>query len=772
MVDASAKTSFGHIQARASAECSDMKRHFRGLIVAVAALACMVLPAAALAQAPTFNQFSNSYFTFDVPNGTLTAKVELTVQNAQQKDLTVFHLWAMPKATGIVVMRGDTVLENKPTALLDADGLPTFVEVKLDRPLKNRARTDIVMTYSVPSQKSELVKMAPGDMELMLTSQGKGSFVYVDVPSEAENYFDPGCLFASSQPEAVKKAGNERWICGDTALIALATEDKETQKRCASGDDKCRQRLTNSTPFAAFAQSISDKSSLSTITGEVQMPGKTITLTLRHFKADQKWAEKQFAVAQAAMPKLEALFGFPYPHDKAQLRQSNFIELVGAAGLAFPNEGDMLIAPYDGEFATELTVHELAHQWAGRNLETSWLWEGLAEWAVHRLAPELGFKPEDRVWKRFGYTDPLATWWAGSTVTNPNYWYGKAGEFWSVYEAAVGGPAVMLDITSRMDDDESRWPLDGRWFMDMGEATGGNNLDALFMEWVFDPVHSAAIVKERRAARDLTFALALRAELLGFPGVPADISHNLSEWSFANVPALIDKGNKALDDYVSLMTESSAAGLQQTSKVGEVWASTPVSITIETIEDQRQAVRAIVHSAERLQTQPEGSVPLQRLAKAREAYNALDYDEAEKLATSALTAVFNGNTAVKLIAAAHEKKDAFSPNYLETIGMLFENPEKDLADAEAALAAGEPEVALKKSKAAYDTWQGAQSRGLMRLAIVAGLMAAMSGGAFWLLKRIDGPRTGTAPARGSVSGHNLGTSDERGTWRDWENTGT
>jgi len=48
----------------------------------------------------------------------------------------------------------------------------------------------------------------------------------------------------------------------------------------------------------------------------------------------------------------------------------------------------------------------------------------------------------------------------------------------------------------------------------------------------------------------------------------------------------------------------------------------------------------------------------------------------------------------------------------------------------------------------------------------------MSAGAFWLLKRIDRPEALAAPASGAVSGHNLGNSEERGRWRDWENTGT
>ena len=32
-------------------------------------------------------------------------------------------------------------------------------------------------------------------------------------------------------------------------------------------------------------------------------------------------------------------------------------------------------------------------------------------------------------------------------MSNPNYWYGKAGAFWFAYEKAVGGPEADLIIT-------------------------------------------------------------------------------------------------------------------------------------------------------------------------------------------------------------------------------------------------------------------------------------------------------------------------------------
>ena len=475
-----------------------------------------------------------------------------------------------------------------------------------------------------------------------------------------------------------------------------------------------------------------------------------------------------------SLPLLEATFGFPYPHDRVLLRQSNFIEKGGAAGLAFTDDGDMLLSPNTGGIDEEVTVHELAHQWAGRNLETSWLWEGLAEYGMRTVAPALAIKPADLGWEKFGYKDPLATWWHGSTVTNPSYWYGKAGAFWFAYEKAVGGPAVMHSILSRMDDDPKRYPLDGKWFIDMGEAVGGSNLDALFLSWVFDADHSAALVKERRAARDLTFQLALRAESFGLSkAIPTDLTQNLDVWAFGGIAQEVTKANAVLDTYAATVEQAANAGLPATEAVGKSWGAQTLAQTTALVEDQRQATHAIVDAAARLVDQPAESVSQVRLQSAREKYAESAFAEAEKLAASSTTAVFNGATAVKIIAAAREKQAHFKPGFMARIGMIREHPASELAAAEASLAAGDPERALTQSRAAYDTWQDAERRGLLRLGILAAVMTALSAGAFWLLKRLDRPETPAfAPAKGAAGGHVLLPSEDRGKWKDWENTGT
>ena len=201
------------------------------------------------------------------------------------------------------------------------------------------------------------------------------------------------------------------------------------------------------------------------------------------------------------------------------------------------------------------------------------------------------------------------------------------------------------------------------------------------------------------------------------------------------------------------------------------WGVQSLALTTSLLEEQRQATRAIVEATAHLANEPAESPSLKRLSGAREKYAEGEFGEAKKLAATSVTAIVNGATAVKLIAAAHAKREQFHPGFFATIGMFFVDPEAELAAAEASLAAGEPEKALQQSKAAYDTWQNAERRGLLRLGILAAIMTGLSAGAFWLLKRIDRSEPEFAPAKGSVSGHVLIPQEERGKWKDWENTG-
>jgi hypothetical protein len=595
--------------------------------------------------------------------------------------------------------------------------------------------------------------------------------VLVDLPAQADNYLDPGCLKTARQPGDVKDAGLERWVCGEATLIALAANDSDLQERCSMLDDRCRQRLDRS-PFSAFVQSVSDPSLQARLSESVQMGRGEVRLELKYFKRDSAWAQREWEVAKSALPRLEALFGFNYPRETISMRQSHHIANIGAAGVAFPDIGQVLLSQGSG-IDDEATVHELAHQWAGNQLETSWLWEGQAVWATQVVGAEIGVTSWTRNWQGTGYTDPLATWFNGSPIGDSEYWYGKAGAFWIAYEAAIGGRENMTRVLSLVDDYEKSWPLDGEWFLDRGEEVSGANLDDLFLSWVFNRETATPLLAQRRAAHDAVAPLRVRAVEFGFEGIPEDIQENLNHWSFNSVAGQVAEANRLLDDYTKLVADATAAGLPPLDNVKKSWNTGTVRETRGVMADQQQALDAIVNTTRVLENEEPDAPSMKQLAEARVRWAEGDLDGAAHIAATAATTSFNEDAAVKLIALAKEKEAKYTPSFLGRIGLIGKDPGGQIHRAEEAYAAGDPTKALDLAESAFKTWDTADRTGLQRLGALMFAMCLLCGGVFWLLRRMDDDDDlqMTLDPDAAMGGHNLGDPEtRRPSWRDWENT--
>ena len=722
-------------------------------------------PVAASDGARSFNIASETYYQLDVPAGRVSARMEAEVSPGRG-EMTAVTLWAMPGATNIVLKQDGATLDTTLRPADIANQRPALIEAKLAKPVRNSLRSSLLLTYDVPAQQNAFTSIEAGLVESQFVSQGPGSFVFVDMPIAGDNYVEPGCLKAADQPRSLAADGYERWVCGDALTIAFSTEDKAVQDQCARLDDRCRQRSL-AAPFAGYAQSITDDARKGVLEGEVALARGSVKVSLKYFRADAEWAQQQFATAQKVLPLLEQAFGWPYPNDTVGMRQSRFIESAGAAGVAFPDQGQVLLARTGkSAFDMEVTVHELAHQWAGRSLQSNWLCEGLAEYAVKALAPAMGFTPSRQGWEQLGYSDPLATWYNGSEVASSDYWYGKAGAFWVEFEKAVGGRESMRAVLGQVDDARSRWPLDGRWFMDAGERASGANLDELFLSWVFVRDSASALVAERRAAHDLVNAFTADASASGLNGVPTDIQQLLDDWQFSSIGSLVTAARSAMDEYAGLAALAADAGLERGTSVADGWAGRSVAQSRQLIADQRQAIIAISQAAAQLAGQPEDAPSMRQLAQARARYATGDFFEAQSLASGSTTTAFNQVAAARLIEIAREKQASYNPSFLGRIGLFFRDPAADLAAAEKAYAAGDPNAALRLAKTSYDGWNGAERRGLMRLAILAGVMCLLTAVSWYVLRRLDPNRAATRPLG---SGHVL-TEESRSSWRDWDST--
>lgn len=743
-----------------------MKRGALFFLATVAILSFSLGDAAAPAFAGVGDQFmaSESYYQLDVDAGTGTVRVEARVQ-AAAGELRDVAFWAMPNGTGFAVSLGDEPLPievQEPSG--DPDG-PILVIATLPSPLRGKQRADLVMTYQLESAQGEYVSLEPGAMEALLVSQGPGSFVLIDLPAGADNYVDPGCVLAAQQPDGDGAQPLQRWVCGETVMVALNWDKPDVRAQCAQLDDRCRQR-TLADPFAAFAQSITDESKRGRLEAPVEMAdGSTVTLELLYFRRQEAWAQRQFDVAKQALPLLEQVFGFAYPFERLTMRQSHHIDVVGAAGIAFPTQGELLLATGTG-FDEEVTIHELSHQWAGFNLAAPWLWEGLAEYATTIVAGQLGIPLYDREWEDFGYSDPLSTWFNGSDIYNPDYWYGKAEAFWFAYEEALGGRDAMLQVLSAIDDNPGAPPRDGRWFMDAAERITGAQVDELFLQWVWVDVTARPLIAERRAAWDLVEPLRQRAAALGLAGLPRDIQKALDDWKFSDIARRVDAANGVLDDFEAVQELAGEAGFAPVNVLAGVWHQSATSQSASVVEAQRQTIQVILDAEEQLAGEPPDSPAIALLADARAAYADGDMTTAASLAAEAVGRVINVEAARRMLDLARHERDTFTPTLFTRVGMLFHDPDADLAAAEAALAAGDTATALAKSRAAYEAWDGAQSRGFRILALAAGVMATLTAVVWWLLARLD--QSIGSRERAPAAGHYLQEPD-RSSWRDWEN---
>lgn len=734
-----------------------------------AVLACLAaLPGLSTAGAdllfPDQNTASETYYHLRPDDGEIDVQVDMLAQPAGT-DLTEVWVWLMPGATDIEATQGDAELEYEYIGVEDGLGV---MAVTLPATLKGKLTTEFQVSYKVGAQDIPDFHIQPGAIESLFASQGAGSFVLIDVPQDGENVIDSGCFLAAKQPKSVSDIGYERYVCGEPIAAAFSADDPDVVDRCANMVDSCRQRLLDY-PISGWAQSVTDPSLQGLLKDTVSLGQGPVTLELKYFKTDRDWAEKQFNVAVAAMPKLEALFGWDYPRDFVTLRQSYQIEFAGAAGVAFPTQGEVLIASNTG-FDEEVTVHELAHQWAGRNLAQKWVWEGLAEYGMRSVAPELGITPIDRGWESFGYTDPLSTWYNGSAVTNPDYWYGKAGAFWIAYESAIGGRENMTKVLSMMDDDPSALPLDDRWFMDRGEEVSGANLDSLFLEWVWVPDYASRELEARRAAHDLVDGLKERAQAAGLEGIPADIQAVLDSWSFKNMDQRVARADKAIFAYQEVIAKELAAVLEPSTAVPDAWSTHTLTQIEQIIDQQRNVIDSINGAAKTIADQPPDSTAWENLANAKKAYAEGDLDEASRYASEAGAVVYNEVASLRMIEAAEITRDNFHENFLKHIGMLFEDPEADLEAAKAASEAGNDEEALRLAQSAYETWNGAETRGFMRLAILAGLMSVITLGSWWLLGKVGSGKEQVSIQRARDAATGVPAPQKHRSWRDWENS--
>jgi hypothetical protein len=411
------------------------------------------------------------------------------------------------------------------------------------------------------------------------------------------------------------------------------------------------------------------------VTRSVPLTGGTVELRVRAWEDDPAWGARTLALAAAALPRLQEVIGLPYtPGGPLVLTESLPADL---APLAEEGLGAREVAVSFAASGFTL-LHQLAHLWIASDVASSrWIREGLASLAAARAAPglkvSLPYDPDAEVRAHPGAAFPLDDWdTAGDSDTQ--WAYAASWAFMDLLAARVGVDAP-FDALRRAAAGSSPYavassdaggtsnPLDSRQLLDQLEEASGVNLDAPFQATIFGDGTKALLVA-RSASRSSLHALLADG---GRWGTPMPVARALEAWQFEDADAAIGEARAWLVERNALVAQAGAAGLTVPGRLMASWRSNGGDARSQA---EATAERAVV-----------------------DAY----------------------------LAARARIRD---PNPVQALGMLGGPRASELlADGAVLFAAGDLQGAVAAIERATDVDAGAQAAGVVRIGIIAALLA-------------------------------------------------
>ena len=428
----------------------------------------------------------------------------------------------------------------------------------------------------------------------------------------------------------------------------------------------------------------------------VPVEGQDVELLLQAWEDDPAWADRTGSLFADALPALRGDIGLPWPADGAagDPRDRRAGTPDASAGVFDPAQNRMDVAYWADR---GVVIHQAAHGWFnGDLLADRWANEGFATFYALRAAEQLGESAD-----RPQMTDearaasfPLNAWAAseaqGTTTAADAYGYaasldaregarragghGRPGRGLGRCRRRDGGlPAAGAGRGCRRRGGRGRGrhpraseaSRTGAALLDLLEARSGQDLTPLWREWVVQP-DEAALLDARAAARASyarTLALADGWQL------PRAIRDALRSWQFETAETLMADARTVLAQRKAVTAMAERDGL-------------------ELPDDMQRPVRERVHG--RGERAGRGRAGRDRWrSRTRPASRSSDDD------------------------------------ILSRIGMLGEHPEADLAEARAALAAGDLDASVAASDRAFRAWTVAWEEGRRRALLALAALATV-----------------------------------------------
>ena len=580
-------------------------------------------------------------------------------QTAEQQSGTIFFYDSL----SLPVLRGADNLTARadgaslPVSLETGDGPVIGAEVSFDRRLFFGDTYSFSLDYDLPSARDDSLLVTRYYVFLPAFSFGQESTVSVTTPSDSawEVNLEPG-------------------DCGAGPVFA------------------CQASSADEVTLAALAE-VSRPGAAVTVTIPSPIGGVGITLT--HFQGEEEWAQHLQELVTAALPVMEELYGFPYAGPPTvDISERGRQLILGYEGLTSCGDAacDIAVSPVADDVTA---LHELAHLWSDI-YDKRWLAEGFAGLIAIKTAAILGsgvvrgstVPPEgndlDLRLDEWGEVTSLI---AASPEEEAleQAGYDRSFRFLSLLEDTVGLEALQATNAALAGDTA---PADSRRFMDALEEASGQNLDALFLQWVF-PDSFAQVLAQRREARDRLAALSAAVAADGLDASPLEaIREEIDAWRLEEALAALDEAETGLKAYLELKGELSSlreavedAGLSFPRTIEEAIAGWRFAGLEGLIGDAEDALAAYTRARERV-------------------------DERRGL--------------------------------WQRIGLLGRDPEGALDRAVDGFETGDFEGSLRNSNRAFDMIHGAGDAALVRLLIVLGGVVALAAGAaaiIWFQRR-------------------------------------
>lgn len=534
------------------------------------------------------------------------------------------------------------------TVTLDPSGQGPLVTAKVsfDRRLFYRDSYAFSLEYDLPAAREDSLLVTPYYVFLPAVALGDRALVSITTPS------DPAWEVALEPVDCPQEANT--FTCQGSPSLYLAALAEVS-----------RPDATTNVPL------------------EIQLQETEVSLTLTYFQGEEGWAQHLLALLPQALPVMEEVYGFPYPGPSTvTLAERGRQVILGYEGVTScgANSCEIAISPV----ADDLTVlHELAHLWSDI-YRRRWLSEGFAEFVALRTAQRLGpglVQAEPPRRDPFALDLRLDEWGEVTfliTATEEERAREDAGYARSLYFMELLERTVGLDALRQANATlhQSQEGVDSRRFMDALEEASGQNLDELFLTWVF-PDSFAPVIQQRREARDRLAKLAARAEAEGLSTTPIEeIRQQVEDWRFDQALAALDRAEGSLQTYLQIKERLSA--LRQ----GAEAAGLEFPRTLQ----------------ESLEEWDFSSV-------------SLSLDDAE----AALAAYIR----------AREKVEEPRP-FWRRVGLWGSDPEHSLEEAARAFGQGDFQTALEKAKQAEDAIDDAAFTALLRLLIALGVVAIVA----------------------------------------------